>query len=214
MKKIIVLAIAMGLTLTSFAQKTDSTKNTSIKIRGNAISGTLQPLIVIDGNKQYFRDTNSLNEIDPSAIESITILKDSSAIALYGADGFAGAVQIKTKGSTVNSALISQNNNTNTNLTGKVSGLTIRPQKQVLNELSNSGFSITKNGIRLKDGTATPIYVVDGIEITDIKSLAPDTIESIEILKDGAGQKLYGDKAINGVIIIKTKNAKSPLQKN
>ncbi|MGM9476905.1 TonB-dependent receptor plug domain-containing protein [Pedobacter sp. GSP4] len=214
MKKIIVFALAMGVSLTGFAQKADTTKRVNIKIRGNALLSATQPLIVIDGNKQYSRDINSLNEIDPNAIESITVLKDSSAISLYGADGLAGAIQIKTKGATVTDALAGKNTVVMPSVKGKISGVFIRPTIQSQDSLNNGNFLINKNGIKLKNGAAEPIYILDGKETTDIKSIAPDKIESIEILKDASAQSLYGDKAINGVVIITTKKEKTPKSKN
>ncbi len=214
MKKIIAFTAIMGLTIAAFAQKADSTRNIKIKIRGNATYGAKQPLIVIDGNKQYFRDINSLNEMDPNSIESVTILKDSSAIARYGADGLAGVVEIKTKGLTVSSALISQNNSSNNDLKGKVSGITIRPRNQTQGNANNSDFLISKNGIILKNGVREPLYIVDGKEITEETSINQDNIKSLEILKDDAARKLYGNKANNGAIIITTKNAKALPEKN
>ncbi|WP_026777290.1 TonB-dependent receptor [Polaribacter sp. Hel_I_88] len=66
---------------------------TSIKIRGlNTINGTGEPLYVIDGI--YAEDINFLN---PTDVESIEILKDASATAIYGSRGANGVVLITTK---------------------------------------------------------------------------------------------------------------------
>lgn len=67
--------------------------NTTIRIRGmNSISGGNQPLVVIDGLQGV--DINSLN---PNDIESIEILKDASATAIYGSQGANGVILITTK---------------------------------------------------------------------------------------------------------------------
>ena len=52
------------------------------------------------------------------------------------------------------------------------------------------------------------LYVIDGIvnEKFDPKSLHPDMIESISVLKGEAAIKTYGDKGKNGVIVITLKN--------
>jgi outer membrane receptor protein involved in Fe transport len=96
MKNIIAFTMMMGFSLAGFAQKADSTKTTKITLRGVPSSNT-NPLIVIDGNIQYIRGSSSLNEVDPNNIESLAILKDSLASAKYGADGFAGVIEVKTK---------------------------------------------------------------------------------------------------------------------
>lgn len=69
-------------------------KEVEIAIR-QADDGT-SPLIVIDG-KPTDMDTKTISTISPNAIESISVLKDQSATALYGDKGKNGVVMIKTK---------------------------------------------------------------------------------------------------------------------
>ncbi|SFU41879.1 TonB-linked outer membrane protein, SusC/RagA family [Pustulibacterium marinum] len=65
----------------------------NIRVRGtSSITGSSDPLYVIDGVPTT--DTRSLN---PSDIESISILKDASSAAIYGAGGANGVVLITTK---------------------------------------------------------------------------------------------------------------------
>lgn len=65
----------------------------SIRIRGtNSINASSEPLYVVDGVPTT--DTRSIN---PSDIDSITILKDASSTAIYGAQGANGVVLITTK---------------------------------------------------------------------------------------------------------------------
>ncbi|MEP6778597.1 MAG: M56 family metallopeptidase, partial [Gemmatimonadaceae bacterium] len=64
--------------------------------------------------------------------------------------------------------------------------------------------------IRLKSTNAADrtIVILNGEEVTNARMMAlnPDTIATIEVLKGDAARKLYGDRAVNGVIIIKTKH--------
>ena len=65
----------------------------SINVRGiGSISRDASPIYVIDGVI-----TGNLNAINPSDIESLQVLKDASATAIYGADGANGVVIITTK---------------------------------------------------------------------------------------------------------------------
>lgn len=65
----------------------------SLRIRGtNSINASSEPLYVVDGVPTT--DTRSLN---PSDIESLTVLKDASSAAIYGAQGANGVVLITTK---------------------------------------------------------------------------------------------------------------------
>jgi len=51
---------------------------------------------------------------------------------------------------------------------------------------------------------ANPLVLVDGIEY-DLRDVNPSDIESISILKDAASSAIYGNRAANGVVLIKTK---------
>lgn len=65
-----------------------------IRIRGdNSISGDNQPLVVVDGILGA-----DMSILDPSEIESVEILKDASAKAIYGSRGANGVIIITTKG--------------------------------------------------------------------------------------------------------------------
>ena len=66
--------------------------NSDIYIRGVATTGTATPLVVVDGIIR-----NNINQVDPSIIESVSILKDASATAPYGLAGANGVILITTK---------------------------------------------------------------------------------------------------------------------
>src|SRR5699024_10212181 len=67
--------------------------NPEINIRGVGTIGNTQPLIVINGIPR-----DDMSTIDPSTIESITVLKDAAAVAPYGIGGANGVVLVETKG--------------------------------------------------------------------------------------------------------------------
>ncbi|MCC8425950.1 SusC/RagA family TonB-linked outer membrane protein [Mucilaginibacter sp. UR6-11] len=80
-----------------------------------------------------------------------------------------------------------------------ISTLTIRG-RNTLNTAITSSASINKNP------SGTPLVVVDGIAgAYDIESIDPNDVESISILKDAAAASIWGSRAANGVIVIKTK---------
>lgn len=70
-------------------------QNPSIRIRGiTSLIGGNDPLVVVDGIQG---DMGLLRQIPPSEIESVEILKDASATAIYGSRGAAGVLIITTK---------------------------------------------------------------------------------------------------------------------
>jgi TonB-linked SusC/RagA family outer membrane protein len=67
----------------------------SVVIRGVGTFGSANPLVVID-NIQY-DGLSAFNNLSPSDIESISVLKDASASAIYGARGANGVILVTTK---------------------------------------------------------------------------------------------------------------------
>ncbi len=82
------------------------------------------------------------------------------------------------------------------------------------------GTSIRVRGIT-SSGNNSPLYVVDGFPLpasvdgngnatgTEINSISPNDIETIDVLKDAASTAIYGLRAANGVVIITTKRGKA-----
>jgi hypothetical protein len=62
------------------------------------------------------------------------------------------------------------------------------------------------------DTQMNPLYILDGKEVLNLDGVNPNTIESITVLKKRSDEELYitlyGKKALNGVVVIKTKTAK------
>ncbi len=78
---------------------------------------------------------------------------------------------------------------------------------------SNSGSPGSASTIRIRGvGTvndAEPLFVVDGMPVTDINYLSTSDIQSMEILKDASASAIYGSRGANGVILITTKKGTS-----
>ena len=87
-------------------------------------------------------------------------------------------------------------------LQGKVPGLTVANTSD-----PNGAASISLRGASsLRAGEAMePYYVIDGVPGASLSLIAPDDIESIDVLRDASATAIYGSKAANGVIIVTTK---------
>ena len=71
----------------------DAGSDPKIRIRGINTIGSNEPLVVVDG----ITNGANLKDIHPSDIESIDVLKDASALAIYGSRASSGVIQITTK---------------------------------------------------------------------------------------------------------------------
>ena len=93
---------------------------------------------------------------------------------------------------------IGASSNSNDALIGQVSGLNvIRP---------NTGMPDDFATFVIRNFSQPPLIIVDGMEAT-IEQVDPNDIESISILKDAAAA-IYGSRAGNGVVVVKTKRGK------
>ncbi|MCI6049688.1 SusC/RagA family TonB-linked outer membrane protein [Phocaeicola plebeius] len=86
---------------------------------------------------------------------------------------------------------------------GKVAGLSIAKGSGDPNATS----TIRLRGVISVNGSTTPLVLVDGVE-GDLSTVAPENIESIDVLKDASAAAIYGTRGANGVILITTKTGR------
>ncbi|MBR4775744.1 MAG: TonB-dependent receptor [Bacteroidales bacterium] len=91
-----------SLVITNSSGSIDGT-NYSINIRGKVSLNSGSPLVLVDGIEGH------LSQVNPNDIESISVLKDASACAIYGAKASAGVVLITTKSGNAGDAKITYN---------------------------------------------------------------------------------------------------------
>jgi len=99
----------------------------SINLRGQtSLSASSRPLFVVDGvpleDNGVAGGRNPLSFINAADIESMTVLKDASAAAIYGSRGASGVIIITTKGGKAGKTKISYNGNMSTSLFSGDSG--------------------------------------------------------------------------------------------
>ena len=103
----------------------------------------------------------------------------------------------------------------------KVQKVTAKPMKIVLNgekvaldQVTVVGYGATPPPpppppppANFMDGSNPPLILLDGVLISkaEMDKISPETIESINVLKDKANTEIYGEKGKNGVVLIKSK---------
>lgn len=128
--------------------------NNNIVIRGvGSITGSTAPLYVIDGAPMEDSFANTLN---PSDIESINILKDASATAIYGARGANGVVLITTKRGVKGAPVVTYNG---------YYGFSIPPKPIDL----MGAYEFVKYQAELNPNYANNVYFINGKTLEDYK---------------------------------------------
>ena len=153
-----------------------------------------EPLIYLDGK---ITDYKTMRAIKSDQIESVNVLKDKNATDKYGEKGKNGVLEITLK---------------------KREAIDVSEPKYVV------GFPITKHlttpaslfdaNLQTTDSKNPPLYILDGVTIDKAKmdAINPETIESINVLKDKSATVIYGDKGKDGVILITSKKNGVPNQ--
>ncbi len=84
---------------------------------------------------------------------------------------------------------------------GKAAGVTVvQPSGE-----PGAGMVVRVRGNTSITASNDPLYVVDGVPMSEINFLSPNDIESMQILKDASSAAIYGSRASNGVVLITTK---------
>lgn len=152
------------------------------------------PLYIVDGVEM-----DDISEIDPNNIQYINVLKDKKAVELYGKKGKNGmiVVSLKKKSSVSNAKpLIDENGDFSYMATDSV--ITNNDQMELFgNQIDLSGMPRENQ----------PLYFIGDKEITssDMEALNVNDIKFVTVLKDESAVEKYGERAKNGVVIIKVK---------
>ncbi len=90
-------------------------------------------------------------------------------------------------------------------ITGRLAGVSI---------VTSEGSPDASINIRVRGGGSisqdnSPLFIVDGFQVSSINDIPPGDIESFDLLKDASSTAIYGAKGANGVILITTKSGKA-----
>jgi TonB-linked SusC/RagA family outer membrane protein len=89
---------------------------------------------------------------------------------------------------------------------GRVSGVQVSAQTGA----PGAGISVRIRGVGSVTASNDPLYIVDGIPVENaLNIIIPSDIEDISILKDASSAAIYGSRANNGVVLIRTKKGAS-----
>ena len=140
--------------------------NFNIVIRGaGSLTQSTAPLYVIDG---FPSETSGMSALNPNDIESIDVLKDASATAIYGSRGANGVVIITTKKGKAGKATVTYN--------GSVSVSKVRNTMDMMDgyDFVNLQRDIMEGNTKEVDGVKVPefdhYYLKDGITLEDYRN--------------------------------------------
>lgn len=148
----------------------------------------------------------------------VSLKTDTKALEEVVVVGYGTQRKVETTGSI---ASVKAEDLVQTPVANIAQGLQARVAGVQINQNSGSpggNISVRIRGTNSINGSSEPLYVIDGIQIsngggiTDVSPLStinPNDIESVEVLKDASASAIYGARAANGVILITTKRGKN-----
>ena len=180
------------------------------KLTSNVLAVVLSSSFVVGNAQEKQKDSAKVKEIGEVVITALGIKRDNKSL---------GYSTTKVGGDDLSKV---GNQNLVNSLSGKAAGL------QVISSGGAPGSGsrlVIRGGAKSLTNSNEPLYVIDGVPITNANDgnsntvtgisspnraadINPDDIESINILKGAAGAVLYGNRGSNGVILITTKSGK------
>jgi TonB-linked SusC/RagA family outer membrane protein len=149
---------------------------------------------------------------------NISLKTDTKALEEVVVVGYGTQRKVETTGSI---ASVKASDLVQTPVANIAQGLQARVAGVQINQNSGApggNISVRIRGTNSINGSSEPLYVIDGIQIsngggiTDVSPLStinPNDIESVEVLKDASASAIYGARAANGVVLITTKRGKN-----
>ncbi|KAA6438539.1 TonB-dependent receptor [Dyadobacter flavalbus] len=163
----------------------------------------------------YLREETGINN---RSEVNVTLKADTKALEEVVVVGYGTQRKIETTGSI---ASVKSDELTQLPITNVAQGLQSRVSGVQISQNSGSpggNISVRIRGTNSINGNAEPLYVIDGIQISNsggindvspLSTINPNDIESVEVLKDASASAIYGARAANGVILITTKRGKA-----
>ena len=181
------------------------------KLTSNVLAVVLSSSFVVGNAQEKQKDSVKVKEIGEVVITALGIKRENKSLG-YSTTKVGGEDLSKVG-----------NQNLVNSLSGKAPGL------QVISSGGAPGSGsrlVIRGGAKSLTNSNEPLYVIDGVPITNANDgnsntvtgisspnraadINPDDIESINILKGAAGAVLYGNRGSNGVILITTKSGKA-----
>jgi TonB-linked SusC/RagA family outer membrane protein len=164
----------------------------------------------------YIGQTTVDRTVGASYVINVQMEEDAETLEEVVVTGY--RTQAKEKSSIASQTITSETvvNRPNANvvqtLSGQVAGLDISTSSGQ----PGAAPTVRLRGVNSINGNTSPLFIVDGTPVDEdnFRSINPQDIESISVLKDAGATAIYGNRGANGVVVITTRSGSfnTPLQ--
>ena len=166
----------------------------------------------------YIGQTTVDRPVGTSAVINVQMMEDAETLEEVVVTGYRTTTKEKSSiaSQTITAEKIENRPNANViqTLSGQVAGLDISTSSGQ----PGAAPTVRLRGVNSINGNTSPLFIIDGTPVDEdnFRSINPQDIESIDVLKDAGATAVYGNRGANGVVVIKTKRGSfnQPLQIN
>ncbi len=166
----------------------------------------------------YIGQATEERTVGTSNVIDVQLLEQTQELQEVVLQGYRTATRVKSSiaSQTINAETIENRPNANViqTLSGQVAGLAIN----TTSGQPGAAPTVRLRGINSINGNTAPLFIIDGapVDESSFRSINPQEIASIDVLKDAGATAVYGNRGANGVVVIQTKEGgyNSPLQIN
>ena len=166
----------------------------------------------------YIGQTTVDRPVGTSSVINVQMQEDAETLEEVVVTGYRTTTKEKSSiaSQTITSKTIENRPNANViqTLSGQVAGLDISTSSGQ----PGAAPTVRLRGVNSINGNTSPLFIIDGTPVDEdnFRSINPQDIASIDVLKDAGATAIYGNRGANGVVVIKTKGGSfnQPLQIN
>ena len=164
----------------------------------------------------YIGQTTVDRNVGASYVINVQMEEDAETLEEVVVTGYRTTTKEKSSiaSQTITSETVVNRPNANVvqTLSGQVAGLDI----STASGQPGAAPTVRLRGVNSINGNTSPLFIVDGTPVDEdnFRSINPQDIESISVLKDAGATAIYGNRGANGVVVITTRtgNFNTPLQ--
>ncbi|MEJ2163166.1 MAG: SusC/RagA family TonB-linked outer membrane protein [Robiginitalea sp.] len=166
----------------------------------------------------YIGQATTERTVGPADVINVQMIEDAQVLEEIVLQGYRSTTRSKSSvaSQTLSAETIKNRPNANVlqTLSGQVAGLEVN----TVSGQPGAAPTVRIRGINSINGNTAPLFIIDGAPVDEdnFRSINPQEIATIDVLKDAAATAIYGNRGANGVVVIKTRQGSfnTPLQIN
>jgi TonB-linked SusC/RagA family outer membrane protein len=166
----------------------------------------------------YIGQASAERTVGSASVINVQMAEDAQQLEEVVLQGYRTATRAKSSVASQTLSEVTIKNRPNANVVQTLSGQVAGLEVNTVSGQPGAAPTVRIRGVNSINGNTAPLFIIDGtpVDQDNFRSINPQEIESIDVLKDAAATAVYGNRGANGVVVIKTRRGEfnTPLQVN